>query len=451
MPGRLTRPGMLCIYIDLRKGEEKMDILKESLALSDYTTAIRRHLHENPELSGREFNTVKLICEELDKAGVSYVNIPDGGVLACIDGPQSGKTVLLRADCDALPIQELPDNAKKPKVCVSHVPGVAHMCGHDGHTAMLLSAAKILSKNRDAIKGRVYLLFERGEEGTNNIYYVMKYIQENNIHIDAAFAEHTDTALTAGHVACQAGPAHAGAFSYEITLTGKGGHGSRPDKSNNPIDCFVSIYECIKSIRMNYVDPTVILTNSMGMVKAGEVGNVIPQTLSFAGTCRFYDAAAGNLFKQKLRQIVETQAALFDCQVSFDKMVGPILPVINNDDLSAIGTEAIIKAMGPDAIQHKDLNMGSESFSVLCKYYPGVMMRIGIGNEEEGMTVGGHNPGYDLDEKGLPYGTASYVAVALGFLESDREIHHEAYNEPMDVLRQFCDQPVPHRYDSDNK
>lgn len=424
-----------------------MDILKESLALSEYTTAIRRHLHENPELSGREFNTVKLICAELDKIGVEYVNIPDGGVLATIDGPQAGKTVLLRADCDALPIQELPNNAKKPKLCVSKIPGVAHMCGHDGHTAMLLSAAKILKANADMIKGRVYLLFERGEEGTNNIYYVMKYIQENGLHIDAAFAEHTDTSLTPGHVACQAGPAHAGAFSYLITLTGKGGHGSRPDKSNNPIDCFVSIYECIKSIRMNYIEPTTIITNSMGMVQAGTAGNVIPQTLSFSGTCRFYDADAGNVFKQKLRRIVQTQADLFDCEVSFDRMTGPILPVINNDDLSAIGTEAIIAAMGKDAIQHKDLNMGSESFSVLSKYYPGVMMRIGIGNEEEGMTVGGHNPGFDLDETGLPYGTASYVAVALGYLNSDKEVRHEEFNLPMDELLKFCDQPVPQRFD----
>ncbi|MEA4920911.1 MAG: M20 family metallopeptidase [Clostridiaceae bacterium] len=425
-----------------------MDILKESLALQDYTTAIRRHLHENPELSGKEFNTIKLICQELDKTGVEYVNIPDGGVLATIDGPVPGKTVLLRADCDALPIQELPCNAKKPKVCVSQIDGAAHMCGHDGHTAMLLSAAKVLKANVDKIKGRVYLLFERGEEGGNNIYYIMKYIQENKLHIDAAYAEHTDTSLTPGHVACQVGPAHAGAFSYLITLTGKGGHGSRPDKSNNPIDCFVSIYECIKSIRMNYIEPTTILTNSMGMVQSGTAGNVIPQTLSFSGTCRFYDAAAGNLFKQKLRQIVEAQAALFDCQVNFDRMTGPILPVINNAQLSAIGTKAIKEAMGDDAIQPKDLNMGSESFSVLCKYYPGVMMRIGIGNEEEGMTVGGHNPGFDLDESGLPYGTASYVAVALGFLNSDEKIEHEEYNEPMDELLKFCDQRIPPRYDS---
>ncbi|MBR4875295.1 MAG: M20/M25/M40 family metallo-hydrolase [Clostridia bacterium] len=193
-----------------------MDILKESLALAEYTTAIRRHLHENPELSGREFNTIKLICSELDQIGIDYVNIPDGGVLATIDGPVPGKTVLLRADCDALPIQELPENAKQPKVCVSKVPGVAHMCGHDGHTAMLLSAAKILKANQDQIKGRVYLLFERGEEGSGNIYWVFKYFEEHGIKIDASFAEHTDTGLTPGHVACQAGPAHAGAVGYQI-------------------------------------------------------------------------------------------------------------------------------------------------------------------------------------------------------------------------------------------
>lgn len=425
-----------------------MEILKEALALRDYTVGIRRRLHENPELSGVEFNTVKLICDELDKTGVEYVNIKDGGVLAHIDGPVPGKTVLLRADCDALPIQELPCNAKKPKVCVSKVDGVAHMCGHDGHTAMLLTAAKLLKANQDKIKGRVYLLFERGEEGGGNIYYIMKHIQENDVHIDACFAEHTDTSLTAGHLACQPGPAHAGAVGYKITLTGKGGHGSRPDKSNNPIDCFVSIYEMIKSIRMNYVDPTVVLTNSMGMVQAGAASNVIPQTLTFGGTCRFYDADAGNVFKQKLVRIVKTQAELFDMEVAFDRLTGPILPVINNEALANVGADAIRAAMGPDAVQPKALNMGSESFAVLTKYYPGVMMRVGVGNEEEGMTVGGHNPGFDLDENGLPYGAAAYVAAGLGYLDYDGEITGEPYNEPIEALWQFTDQSTPVRHDA---
>ena len=162
----------------------------------------------------------------------------------------------------------------------------------------------------------------------------------------------------------------------------------------------------IKSIRMNYVDPTVVLTNSMGMVQAGAASNVIPQTLTFGGTCRFYDADAGNVFKQKLVRIVKTQAELFDMEVAFDRLTGPILPVINNEALANVGADAIRAAMGPDAVQPKALNMGSESFAVLTKYYPGVMMRVGVGNEEEGMTVGGHNPGFDLDENGLPYGAA---------------------------------------------
>jgi len=425
-----------------------MDILKESLAISDYTVAIRRQLHENPELSGVEFNTVKLICAELDKLGISYVNIPDGGVLAHIDGPQAGKAVLLRADCDALPIQELPNNAKKAKCCVSSVPGVAHMCGHDGHTAMLLSAAKVLKANEDKINGRVYLLFERGEEGGNNIYFVMKYIQENNIHIDATYAEHTDTNLSAGQISCQAGPLNAGAVGYQFTLTGKGGHGSRPDLSNNPIECFVAIYECIKSIRMNYVAPNVVMTNSMGMVQAGAAGNVIPQTLTFAGTCRFYDAAAGNIFKNKLIDICKAQAELFGCQLQVDRLIGPILPVVNNPQIAAIGAKAVAEALGPDALRTEEPSMGSESYSILCKYYPSTMMRVGIRNDEEGMTIGGHNPGFDMDEKGLPYGTAAYVAAALGYLNSDEKIEHEPYNEPIDVLNDFTCHGTPERHDN---
>ena len=432
-----------------------MDILKKSMDLYDYTIGLRRHLHENPELSGREFNTVKLICAELDKMGIEYVNIPGGGVLAHIDGNTEGKTVLLRADCDALPIDELPNNAKKPKACpISKVRGVHHACGHDGHTAMLLTAAKILNENKDEIKGRIYILFERGEEGGGNIYWIMKYIQENNIHIDASFAEHTDTDLSAGQIACQGGPANAGNVGYKITITGKGGHGSRPDKSINPIDCFVSIYECIKTIRMNYVKPDVVLTNSMGMVHAGEVGNVIPHTLQFKGTCRFYDVAAGNIFKEKLIAICKAQAELFECEVTFDSVSGPGLPVINNHKLAEIGADAVRKSIGDDAIKHKELNMGSESYAYFTTYYPAVMMRVGIRNDEEGITVGAHNPGHDIDENGLPYGTAAYIAAALGFLNYDGEVafdgDEELRKKSIDELRTYTNASIPPQLDKDN-
>jgi len=427
-----------------------MEILKESKTLFDYTVSIRRKLHENPELSGFEFETIKLICSELDKLGIPYVNIRDGGVLATIDGPKPGKTVLLRADCDALPLNELPNNAKKPKVCVSKVPGAAHMCGHDAHTAMLLSAAHILWAHKDEIPGRIYLLFERGEEGGGNIYYIFKYFEENNIHIDAAYGEHVGMGFPAGFIGCQGGPSHAGNFSYRITITGKGGHGSRPDNSRNPIDCFVAIYECIKSIRMNYIAPDVVLTNSMGMVQAGAAGNVIPHTLTFAGTCRFYDAAAGNIFREKLIEICDAQAALFGCTVTYDALRGPGLPVIANNRVAEIGAAAIKEALG-DVIRHQGLNMGSESFSYLSNYFPSVMLRIGVRNEEEGMTIGGHNPGFDIDENGMLYGTAAFVAAGLGFLNANEYVPHTG--DPMlsamtvDQLREFTHSSTPPRRD----
>ena len=428
-----------------------MDILKEARALSDYAVSIRRQLHEHPELSGFEFETIKLICSELDKIGIPYVNIKDGGVLATIDGPVPGKTVLLRADCDALPLDELPNNAKKPKACVSKVPGAAHMCGHDAHTAMLLSAGKLLWANRDLIKGRVYLLFERGEEGGGNIYYVFKYFEEHNIKVDAAYGEHVGTAFGAGKIGCQGGPSHAGNVGYKITITGKGGHGSRPDRSINPIDCFVSIYECLKTIRMNHIAPDVVLTNSMGMVQAGAAGNVIPNSLTFSGTCRFYDAAAGNVFKQKLIEICDAQAALFGCTVSYDAVKGPTLPVVANDRVAEIGAAAIKAVLGEDAVPRQGLNMGSESFAYISNYFPSVMLRVGCRNEEEGMTMGGHNPGFDLDESCLQYGAAAFVAAALGFLDANEDVAHtgdpKLSTMTIDEVFRFAGLSIPPRRD----
>ncbi len=282
-----------------------LDILKESKGMLDYAIKVRRHLHVNAEPTSYELETIKYIMSELDTMGIPYENIPDGGVLGYIQGPHEGKTVLLRADCDALGMKESPNNAKGPKVCVSKNDNAAHMCGHDSHVAMLLSAAKILNDNKDQLQGRVILLFERGEEGGGCIYYVMKHIKEKGIKIDSCWGNHISVKFPAGTVSIQGGPINSGASSFEVEIIGKGGHGSRPDMSNNPVDCFVAIMNGIKDVRMKYIHPSSPLTYSVCVVQSGTKRNVIPETLTFAGTCRYYDTESGRVFRQKLRDVIE--------------------------------------------------------------------------------------------------------------------------------------------------
>ncbi len=434
-------------YINLKGDYRMLDILKESKEMLDYAIKVRRHLHVNAEPTAHEFETVKYIMSELDAMGIPYENVPDGGVLGYIQGPREGKTVLLRADCDALGMKESPNNAKGPKVCVSKNDNAAHMCGHDSHVAMLLSAAKILSDNKKQLQGRVILLFERGEEGGNCIYYVMKHIQEKGIKIDSCWGNHIAANLPVGIVCIQGGPVNAGNVNFEVVLTGKGGHGSHPDKSNNPVDCFVAIMNGIKDIRMKYIHPASPLTYTIGMVQSGTKRNVIPETLTFAGTCRFHSAESGRLFKQKLKQVIELNSELYECKVEFKNFTGPSIPTVNNDKCAQIGIEAVEKVLGSASIVRQETSMGSESFSTLAAFYPSIMANVGAGNEEKGMTIGAHNPGFDIDESGMPYGIILYVAYAIAFLKQDDKIPFTPFNGDEDDLLAFMDRPVPPRFD----
>lgn len=433
------------------------DWLSEARELFPYTVAVRRRLHEHPELTSREFETVAFIREELGRENISYVNIPDGGVLAWIDGTQGGEpavatrqTILLRADCDALPINEDLNNARYPKSCVSKVPGVMHACGHDAHTAMLLTAGRLLNQHRDCYQGRVALLFERGEEGGNCIYYVMRWIQEHHWHIDACYGIHTDPSLPTGTYGVRNGCANSGNVNYEIRLIGKGGHGSRPDLSNNPIDCFLALGSALKDLRMKYVAPDSPLTFTIGSVRSGSKRNVIPEDLTFLGTVRFHDRASGLAFKTAMERMIRDISHAYGCEAEFTEFTGPSYPVYNEPETVQIGREAAASLVGIDHVVEVPVNMGSESFATLSAFYPAAFLRVGIRNEEQGVTVAGHQPQFDVDENAMPYGAALHAALAVHWLSQNRTRPQGFTPFPgtVDDFRKAACRPVPHRYDA---
>lgn len=429
-----------------------VDIVELSRENMPYAVELRRHFHRHPEPTSREFNTIRYIQNELDKMKIHYTNIPDGGVLAEIHGQVAEGSeephVLLRADCDALTMMEAPENGGQKRACISENQGVAHMCGHDSHMAMLLAAAKILSGLKpEQIKGTIYLLFERGEEGGNCIYYVMKYIQQMKIRIDSCFALHVEPELPTGFFGIVSGPSHAGNVNFEIGLTGKGGHGSRPDLSNNPLDCFISIMNQLKDVRVKYIDPSALLTYNIGSVQCGEKRNIVPEHLDFKGTARFFDTKAGSLFKEKLDAIIKSNAALYDCKPEYQVFSGPSLSVNNNKEAAALAREAVEELFGKEKIVDIEPSLGSESFSTLSSYYPSFMLRLGVRNEKLGMTEALHNPRFDLDENALMYGIAAHVAYGLKYLEVHPEINFKPFEGDADAVLAFTNRPVPKRFD----
>lgn len=398
------------------------DIWEAAKAAGQDATRHRRYLYEHPELSGYERGTVSYICSQLDGYGIGYTVIPNGGVLARIDGVKEGRTVLLRADCDALAITESTVNGGgQAKRCVSTNPGVAHMCGHDSHTAMLLAAGKVLQEHRDELEGSVLLLFERGEEGARCIYYVMEYLQTHGIAIDGCWANHVVNDLPVGDVAIQGGETNAAVFEYTIRLRGRDGHASRPDRSVNPIDCFTAIASDMRGFAMQHTSPFDPLTHCISFVHAGTVSNVIAAELTFGGTCRFFNLEAGRAFERYLKDCVAGCCARYGCTAEYPAFAESYLPTICSEPLAQFGRRVVGDLIGSEHIIPRSKAMGSESYGVLSTFYPSVTAKVGIRNEKQGITAPVHTAEFEIDEAAMPYGILMYTAYAVEFLRQKPE------------------------------
>lgn len=394
-----------------------MDIKQCVAAEAPYLIAQRRYFHENPEGSQQEFKTMDYIEKELKSFGLTSTRVPQGGILSAIDSGKPGYTVLMRADMDALPIQEDPINLTKPKVAVSKNEGYCHACGHDGHMSMLLTAAKILAEHKDEWEGKVILMFEQAEEfGNRGIAHHVKYLHEHNIHIDACFGTHVRWDMPVGKIAALDDTALAGAFFFRVTLHGCSGHGSRPDLSISPIEAFLDFGAALRSIRMRAVAPDHCLTYSFGSLHAGKEPNIIPDALSFSGSCRFFANEDGKQFQQRFHQLLNHVCDDHNC--TYEITEEQFLPAtINDNTCAALAREAIAELNGSDTLYPAARWMGSETFALALSLYPGVFVFTGIKDDEVGSGANHHNAKFDIGEKGLITGTESALAYVLKMLK----------------------------------
>jgi len=409
-----------------------------ALAENEYaeTVRLRRHFHENPELSNQEVQTIAFLENYLKALGLPVINVPDGGLLGILDSGRPGKTLLMRSDVDALPIRENPLNLAGRKCCVSRVPGVSHACGHDGHMAMLLTAARILSAHKEAWQGRVILCFERGEEENGDIKNLLPYIvKDSGLSIDGCYACHVRWDMPAGTVSIAPGAVMAGGCSFVIKLTGTFGHGARPDLANNPMDCFADLYGQLNAFRLRQVNPFSCLTFSLGFVHSGEKYNVIPEDLTFGGTARFFDYnAAGKPFEEFLHSALAHTCALYGCRPEILQMPPALFEARNNEACARLGRQNLIRDLGQAAVQDPEPWMASESFALMLQLFPGVLAFTGIANKATGCGANHHTPEFDMDETGLKYGSAMAVSYALTFLNTDFDPQFTPNPEPVEQL-----------------
>lgn len=411
-----------------------MDIRALAAEQHSYIKAMRQHFHNNPELGMKEDATVARIMEELVEMGIPHREVPAGGVIGVVEGALPGKTLLLRADIDALPMQESEKNLKFERDCRSQVDGVMHACGHDGHAAMLLGAARVLQNNRDKLKGRYLLVFERGEEVFGGVRNIIKELDATE-QVDGCWGVHLMPALPSGTVGVRPGPLMSGPFGFGYTIHGRGGHGSRPDLCVSPVDVFVDIYQATQNLMAFHSNPFYPVTFSIGSVQSGTVSNIIPDDLTFTGNFRILDYdKVGEFYAVNFHRIVKEACARYGATYTRNRYSPTDLAVVNNEVAAGIAAAAVQKVLGPDGLVVCEPMMGSECYSLYQKRSPGVFCIVGTRNLEKGIGADNHNTAFDLDYDALEAGCAATLQYALDFQEFEGDFAFTPDPTPADQL-----------------
>ena len=362
----------------------------------------RHHFHENPELAYNEFNTSKKVVELLKEFGITEIEegIGKTGVVATLENG-TGKTIGLRADMDALPIFEENKNKKYKSKC----DGKMHACGHDGHTTMLLGAAKYLSETKN-FKGKVVLIFQPAEEGFAGAKAMIDDGLLERYPINEIYGMHNMPGLEAGVLAIESGPRLAAADNFVIEIIGKGAHGAMPSNSIDPIVCGASIIQNLQHIVSRNSDPKETLVITVASFNSGHANNVIPKSASLSGTIRYYNDKIGVLAKKRFFEVVNSTCDAFGAKVEINFQKG-YPATINHKKQSEFAYESAKKIVGNKASSSQAPMMGSEDFSYFLKKIPGCFAWIG-----NGPSASLHNPKYDFNDSVLSIGSSFLASIA---------------------------------------
>lgn len=386
-----------------------MNVRELSEKYKEELIALRREFHKNPELGWEEIRTGKRVEEELKKIGIGVERVAKTGIVGTLKGREGGKVVALRADMDALPIEE----ANNDIPYKSKNKGVMHACGHDGHTAMLLIAAKVLWELRDQIKGTVKFIFQPAEEPIQGGKMMLdEGVMEG---VDAILGIHIWSQLPTGKVSLEPGPRFAAGDRFKITVKGKGSHGAVPHLGVDAIVVASAIVMNLQTIVSREIDPLEPVVVSIGTVNGGFNFNVICNEVVLEGTTRSFNQDIQNRFPDRIRRIVDNVASSFNAKAEVDYTIGS-LSCINHPAISQIAKAGITKLYGEDVVINFEKIMGGEDFAYLIQTVPGIIVFLGGGNKAKNTTYPHHHEKFNIDEDALPVGTSLYAQFALDFL-----------------------------------
>jgi amidohydrolase len=370
---------------------------------------LRHQIHKYPELSEQEVETAALVAATLREAGIeTHTGVGGHGVLGIVRGGMPGKTVLLRADMDALELDEAVDVPYR-----STRPGIMHACGHDGHTAGLLMAGMVLNELKDRLPGTVKLMFQPAEETVGGAERMVEAGILENPRVDAAFGCHLWGAAKEGVVGVKAGPVMAAPDEFHITIKGSGGHGGMPHLTTDPVPAAAQVilqFQTIMSRRKNPLEPAVI---SVCNVRAGDAYNVIPETVELAGTLRTFTGEMRDFIIDEMERALRGITSAAGNTYTF-KVTKRFLPLVNDAAATAIVRKAAGKIVGPENVQEAEASMGGEDFACLAEKVPASFFFIGIARD--GKPVLHHSPYFRWDDSVLRVAAACLCQTAIDFL-----------------------------------
>jgi amidohydrolase len=398
-----------------------LDLRSEAQALMDQLVAWRRDLHRHPELAFEERRTAALVAEHLGRLGYEVQSGVGGtGVVGILEGDRAGKTVLLRFDMDALPIEE----ANQVEYA-SEIPGKMHACGHDGHTAIGLGVATLLARHRHRWAGRIKLVFQPAEETAGGARAMIADGVLEDPAPDVALGLHLWNSLPVGRAIIQAGPFMAAATHFKLTLYGRGGHGAMPHETVDALVVAAHTVVALQTIVSRTINPTETAVLSVGTFHAGRAFNVIADRAELSGTIRAFQDRLMAQVQERLHQVVTGVSRAFGA--TFELKLEHAAPALVNDPtVASLVAHAACRVLGSEAVGPTAPVLVSEDMAEFLKRVPGCFFFLGSMNLERGLDYPHHHPRFDFDEAALPLGVAILAEAAAAYLGEQGKGHDAA-------------------------